>query len=406
MRALNNKPARRKLKQKTVCNLKMIKCIIPWMCIMASCCVSIVTSMVPAVYNVHHSQCGELHHSNTQQLADILEQVKDDIPPPAFVKDCNYIDILFTENPQLKRIYENSTFIVQTFQKQTANECQQLQAQPVSEPIMETLQKIQVKPTNPCTRINRNSPSGYYYFITVSNGSEVQVYCDTEGENCGGEGGWMRVAYVDLTQSGSQCPQGLTRVELQGSNYCGRFNSDMCVSTTFEVYNVTYTQVCGRVSGYQYGSTDGFWNYYDFGQTSIDGYYVDGVSITHGQPRKHVWTYSAAIQSFPSTENYYTCPCFSNNNYSSPSFVGQDYYCESGNDEKFKNGLFYSNDTLWDGKQCEEFEVPCCTHSNMPWFIKTLNQSTSDDIELRVCCREGYPGNEDIPLNLIELYVR
>ena len=194
---------------------------------------------------------------------------------------------------------------------------------------------------------------------------------------------------------------------ITGSNYCGRFNSGGFASTIFETYNVTYTKVCGRVSGYQFGSTDGFNNYHKVGQTSIEDYYVDGVSLTHGQPRRHIWTYSSAIKSFPSISNYYTCSCFSNNDdYPSPPFIGQDYYCESMNDATYHNGVFYPDDLLWDGEQCDEFEVPCCTQSNMPWFIKTLNQFTSDDIELRLCSGEEYPSIEDVPLNLIELYIR
>ena len=385
-----------------------LKCIFFWVCVMAGCCVPEVVSTLPMTYNVHRPQCGEVHDSSSQQLTEILEQVSSDIAPPAIQNDCGYIDTLFTENPQLKAVYENSTFIVQTFEQETTDECQQLQTPPVSEALMEVLQNIsiQIKLINSCASTDLSSPSGYY-FITTSKGSAVQVYCDMEGENCGGEGGWMRVAYVDMTQSGSQCPQGLNQVALQGSNYCGRFlHSGVCVSTIFETYNVAYTQVCGRIRGYQFGSIEGFGNYYRFGQT-IEGYYVDGVSLTHGQPRRHIWTYSAALQSFPSTNPIYTCPCFSNNDdYPSPPFIGQDYYCESGTNQGFQNGILYPNDTLWDGERCDGFEVPCCTQSNMPWFIKTLNQSTSDDIELRVCCGDPYPINEDVPLNLIELYIR
>ena len=41
----------------------------------------------------------------------------------------------------------------------------------------------------------------------------------------------------------------------------------------------------------------------------------------------------------------------------------------------------------------------------MPWFIKTLNVITNEDIELRVCRNQGYP-NEDTPLDIIEFYIR
>ena len=384
----------------------MIKRTILWMCVLASCQVPSMRSMVPVVYNIHHLQCGETQYNSTQPLTEILEQVSRDIAPPAIKDDFDCIDTLFTENPQIKQFYENSTLIVKMFEQQTTDECQQPQAPQVSEPLMEALQiiSIHINPVNSCASINPNLPSGYYP-INTSNGSKVQVYCDMEGENCGGEGGWMRVAYVNMTKSGSQCPQGLNQVELQGSNYCGRFNSDNNVSTIFETYNVTFTQVCGRIIGYQYGSTDGFYKCDE--QTSIEDCYVDGVSLTYGQPREHIWTYTAAIYSSASLQVSNTCPCYSNNNdCPSPPFVGQDYYCESGNNEYSQHGVFFPNDILWDGEQCDGFEVPCCTQSNMPWFIKTLNQSTSDDIELRVCFDDEYPGNEETPLNLIELYIR
>ena len=43
-----------------------------------------------------------------------------------------------------------------------------------------------------------NATSGYYN-ITHSNGSIVSVYCDMEGSNCDGNGGWMRVGYINGT---------------------------------------------------------------------------------------------------------------------------------------------------------------------------------------------------------------
>ena len=67
---------------------------------------------------------------------------------------------------------------------------------------------------------------------------------------------------------------------------------------------------------------------------------------------------------------------------------------------------FHYNNPLWDGIQCDYLESPCCTFLNMPWFVKSLNQSTTDDIELRMCTScEGYP-DESTPVDIIELYVR
>ena len=40
----------------------------------------------------------------------------------------------------------------------------------------------------------------------------------------------------------------------------------------------------------------------------------------------------------------------------------------------------------------------------MPWFVKTLNKTTTKDIELRMCSSEA-SSNENTPLDIIELYV-
>ena len=46
-----------------------------------------------------------------------------------------------------------------------------------------------------------------------------------------------------------------------------------------------------------------------------------------------------------------------------------------------------------------------CTHPNMPWFIKTLSETTTDKIELRACTtNQGCHGT--VPVFLIEIYVR
>ena len=42
---------------------------------------------------------------------------------------------------------------------------------------------------------------------------------------------------------------------------------------------------------------------------------------------------------------------------------------------------------------------------NMPWFLKTLDETTTDNIELRVCSDQGL-SDEDIPLDIIEIYVK
>ena len=61
-----------------------------------------------------------------------------------------------------------------------------------------------------------------------------------------------------------------------------------------------------------------------------------------------------------------------------------------------------------DREQCGGGEASCCTHPNMPWFIKTLNEATTEDIELRLCKigKLAQTITGDTPLDLIELYVQ
>ena len=76
-----------------------------------------------------------------------------------------------------------------------------------------------------------------------------------------------------------------------------------CSSVTFPVYT-TYSQVCGIARGYQYGIMDALQEV--TGET-IDQIYVDGLSITRGIPRQHLWTLAVGW-----SEDYYNlmvrCP--------------------------------------------------------------------------------------------------
>ena len=87
-----------------------------------------------------------------------------------------------------------------------------------------------------------------YYNIILTNGSIVTVYCDMEGINCDEEGGWTRVAYIDMTKSGTTCPSGLTQTGYININHHvrGRSHSSSagCDSTLFSAYSINYTKVC------------------------------------------------------------------------------------------------------------------------------------------------------------------
>ena len=262
-----------------------------------------------------------------------------------------------------------------------------------------------------------SAPSGYYQ-IVAPNGSLVQVYCDMEGTNCGGEGGWTRLAYVNMSQSGATCPQGLTQRTLSGLTLCGRMDGDFtviaqygggCQSTVFSTLGLNYSQVCGQLRGYQLGTPDAFHPYnLNSSFVNIDDLYVDGASITYGSaPRKHIWTYATGVNLVFIPDIRLNYPCNTGSGFSSPSFVGSDYYCETGDNDNTccDHSVLYSNDLPWDGQQCPGVEAPCCAHPNMPWFNKTLNETTTEDIELRVC-GDQYVTDEDDVLEVIELLVR
>ena len=57
---------------------------------------------------------------------------------------------------------------------------------------------------------------------------------------------------------------------------------------------------------------------------SIDGGYVDGISITIGSPRKHVWTCAVGLSDDYKYPNY-NCSCVTHPCSSLPAFVGNDY---------------------------------------------------------------------------------
>ena len=244
-----------------------------------------------------------------------------------------------------------------------------------------------------------SAPSGYHE-IRVPNGSLVQVYCDMEGTNCGGQGGWMRVAHVNMSQDGASCPQGLTEKVRSVSTLCGQ-SATGCEGTLFSALGLSYSRVCGQLRGYQFGNPDAF-----NPGVSIISNYVDGASITYGTtPVKHIWTYATGISLSQSCISC-QCPCNTGGNTDQvPPFVGSDYYCETGfNSASTFNGVFSNTDPLWDGQQCPGVEAPCCTHPNMPWFIKTLGETTTEDIQLRLCNNGGISQEETL-LQLISLYV-
>ena len=221
---------------------------------------------------------------------------------------------------------------------------------------------------------------------------------------CNGTPGWRRVAFINMTDTSYNCPTGLNLTSYS-KRTCGQSHTTAggCSSTTFSVGGLPYSRVCGRIRGYQFGATSAFYR----NTQGIDGYYVDGVSLTHGDAgsRQHIWTFVAGLSEVDTRFSSERCPCDTHDYNIVPAFVGDDFFCESGFHSAWNfQFILFPDDVLWDGQNCTSNST-CCQFNNPPLFTKNLTNATTDDIELRVCT-EFEPGSEDAPLELIELYVQ
>ena len=255
-----------------------------------------------------------------------------------------------------------------------------------------------------CAAIKQKlSPSSGNYFIRSSNGSSFNAYCDMT-RSCGGiTGGWMRVVELDLTNTTTQCPGNLELLTTpRRTCIAPSSESGICISTIFTV-NINYSKVCGRIIAYQVGSPDGFHSSRD-----IDSIYLDGVSLTHGMsPRKHIWSF-VSTYSEAATDVSAICSCLNINIQfrvpSPPSFVGNNYFCGSGNRGFNFSDPFFADNPLWNGTGCGPLNR-CCSFNSPPWFYNPLPQSTTDNIEMRVCLDQS-TSDENIAIEIIEIYVQ
>ena len=245
------------------------------------------------------------------------------------------------------------------------------------------------------------------HIILAPNDTFVEIYCNFDFNF--GAPGWMRVMQLDMSDPDAACPDGLFPYYFLGIPYpiCDRehYVGGHCDSTFISTHGIPYSSIAGRVRGYQQGGLDGIYPN-NGGPFSLEGYYVDGVSITHGSnPRQHVWTFVGGQGEGDAL--WEDCPCNSGSLESSPSFVGEDYYCESGTFAPTAH-TFYPKDPLWDGEGCDFLENTCCgsDRPHLPWFYKQLTTvNVTDSIELRVCSSEGYP-DEVTAIDQIEIYVQ
>ena len=252
-----------------------------------------------------------------------------------------------------------------------------------------------------------------YYWIRTANGSATRLYCDMS-THCG-EPGWTRAAFINMTDSSQSCPNELAEMNYTGIRVCKRRAHNACDSVNF-IVPVSYTKVCGRIIGYQIGTSDAFCafqNYCDYRRFhhtnrayTIDDVYVDGLSLTRGTPREHIWTFANAINDVDRNRADFMCPCTLTglSGIAIPPFVGNNYFCDTGNHRSgWYDHVFYKDDPLWDGAGCRA--GTCCTFNTPPWFVNQLSGPITDPLELHSCGDQ--PANtENVGIQLLEIYVQ
>ena len=261
----------------------------------------------------------------------------------------------------------------------------------------------QEKPGKSCRDIYQVNPashdkSGYYVIMT---NKPTFVYCDMTLE-CGGEKGWMRVADVNPAKGG--CPNGWRKITTPVAACRPPNDFAGCFPAHFPTHNIPYSRVCGMVIGVQKGTMDGF--YPGRSQLSIDQPYLDGISITYGTPRKHIWSYGVGLSEdqVRSGHEILTCPCSKRRGEFPLPFVRDHYYCESGTTGGLAHGTYFTGDPLWDGKGCGSKNT-CCVDPDLPWFFRQLPLTHGDDIEARICYDQSF-ADESVLVKEARFYVQ
>ena len=146
----------------------------------------------------------------------------------------------------------------------------------------------------------------------------------------------MQVVDVNMAHDRS-CP-GAWRMITSPRKLCVDGVNAGCDSAHFHTRGVSFQHICGQTKSYQKGTLDAFSGKSTKG---IDELYVDGISITLGSPRQHIWTYCAAYR------DDLLCPGYApSTRTKSSEFVKNNYYCESGTTVNPGANSFFLSDRL------------------------------------------------------------
>lgn len=201
---------------------------------------------------------------------------------------------------------------------------------------------------------------------------------------CGGPT-WRNVAMLNMMDPAQSCPSVLAQISAPiRACQCTapHVNTVSCSEPITFTVGSSYSKVCGKITAYQYREPISFYAYHNYNQQDLNSVYVSGLSLTHGlaDNREHIWTFAGASNQVDQTQ--FQCPLSAAQ---TPPFVGNDYFCDSGNPSGAPAAQYYLDDPLWDGQGCDADPDLRCLNNNPPWFSKMLPKPTTDDIDLRVC---------------------
>lgn len=222
---------------------------------------------------------------------------------------------------------------------------------------------------------NENATSGYeVIFPQGFFGPSLDVFCDQSTDG----GGWTRI--VNYNRATDGCLE----------NYSELDNS--CLKTTrvdtqiINTAGLMYNEVRGNVIARQYASTNAFKRFN--ASSNIDDIYIDGISFSYNDEnsnRAHIFSYAIAISNSVSGDDR-ACPA--SGGATPPAFVGNNFYCESGN-----------SSGSW---ELELYEPQLFRNKE---FSITLNEETRSPIEIRVM-NDEYFNNESIAIESYYIFVR
>ncbi len=221
-----------------------------------------------------------------------------------------------------------------------------------------------------------------------------------DGLSCpyGGAGEWSKITSLDMADPNQQCPSTWRLNTFSGIRGCGRTTS-ACDSVSYPSNGRTYSRVCGKIIAYQQGSPGAFRSTVN-DNVGLEGSYIDGISLTHGAlgSRSHIRTFSGALNDFDDTEHI--CACTNSNPwpYTVPSFIGNNYFCDTGDhDAGFVNGMYY----LCLTDRGVVLIVPAASSTLLHGFAQNYHNQPVTILRLG----SVEMTNEDVVISMIDIYI-